>query len=297
MTAHVRAVTSTVDGLAVTRRRPPEPDPGMSASRPTVILVHGAMDRAASFGRVMRRLSHLDVLALDRRGYAGSLGAGVARTLADHVRDLCTVIDWTGASRVVLVGHSLGATIALRCAATAGPRVVSVGAFEPPVPELDGSRERIGGGAIEVGLRSGAEEAAEVFYRRMVGDATWDRLRDRDRAARRAEGPALLAELVDLRDGTARTEPADIDMPMVLGVGGLSAEQFRSGAEALHDLVGGSRLVEIAGAGHGAHLTHAGEFARYVQDVVAAADTGADPSRGANPFSAPAGAQPESPAR
>ena len=33
----------------------------------------------------------------------------------------------------------------------------------------------------------------------------------------------------------------------------------------------GSSLVEIPGAGHGAHLTHADEFARFVRTCVAAA--------------------------
>jgi pimeloyl-ACP methyl ester carboxylesterase len=61
------------------RRRAPDAPAG-----PAVVLVHGAMDRAASFGRVMRRLGDLDVVAYDRRGYAGSLGTGPATTLAEH---------------------------------------------------------------------------------------------------------------------------------------------------------------------------------------------------------------------
>ena len=66
------------------------------------------MDRAASFGRTMRRLGGVDVLAYDRRGYAGSLAAGVAPDLSTHAQDLAAVIRWAEPTRLVVVGHSLG---------------------------------------------------------------------------------------------------------------------------------------------------------------------------------------------
>ncbi len=267
-----RASTRTVDGLAVVHR-PASADrserrEGGTGDPTWVLLVHGAMDRAASFGRVARRLPEHDCLMLDRRGYAGSLDAGIAPTLGHHVDDIVRVIDGFAADRVVVVGHSLGGRLALELAARSDPRVLAVAAFEPPAPEWDGSRDRIGGGAIEIGLRDGPAAAAEHFYRAMVGEETWRRLRDRDKAARRAEGPALLAELVDLRDAPARLDPSSIDSPVLLGAGSTSSRALRSGALALHEAMVGSRFVEIAGAGHGAHLTHPGEFARFVRTAV-----------------------------
>ena len=244
-----------VDGLSVIRR---------PAEGPTVIFVHGAMDRATSFGRVMRRLPELDRIAMDRRGYGDSVDAGVAPTLVDHAEDVRLVIEWSGAGRVVVVGHSLGGRIALQLAELGDPRLVAVAAFESPAPELDGSRDRVGGGAIEVGLRDGPEAAAEHFYRRMVGDDTWSRLRDRDRTARRAEGPALLAELIDLRDGEDELVPESVMVPAAIGVGERSGDELRRGAHLLADRLPEATFTEIAGAGHGAHLTHPDEFARYV---------------------------------
>jgi pimeloyl-ACP methyl ester carboxylesterase len=260
------ATHAEVDGLAVVRRQ------GRSEGRsePTVVFVHGAMDRAASFGRVMRRLPGLDTVAVDRRGYGGSVRAGVATGLADHARDLLMVIEWAGATSVVVVGHSLGGTIALHLAESGDPRVRGLALFEAPVPALDGSRQRIGGGAIEVGLLEGPAAAAEHFYRRMVGDATWNRLRERDREARRSEGPALLAELVDLRDG-ADVDPKGLHLPALVGVGERSGSALRSGSSVLADLLPRATAAEIPGAGHGAHLTHPDEFARYVRAAVTAA--------------------------
>jgi len=287
--ATARTSTHEVRGLSVVHRPATGTDGGLDRATPPVrwvLLVHGAMDRAASFGRVMRRLPEHDCLAVDRRGYAGSQRGGIAPTLEHHVDDLVAVLDHFGADRVVVVGHSLGGRLALALAARRDPRVAAVAAFEPPAPELDGSRERIGGGAIEVGLREGPAAAAEHFYRGMVGDHTWGRLRDRDREARRAEGPALLAELVDLRDAPDRSDPGAIEVPVLLGVGELSAPAVRSGAVALREVLPGAPLVEIPGAGHGAHLTHPGEFAGFVRRAVALAAPGpAGPGRGgADPF-------------
>ena len=262
------ATTTSVDGLATVRRRRDDVDP----SRPTVVLVHGAMDRAASFGRVMRRLPDLDVLALDRRGYAGSLDAGVAMTLEDHVDDLMRIIEHSGAAHVVVIGHSLGGTIALQLATRSDARVVGIGAFECPMPSLDGSYASIGGGAVDVGDRDGPAAAAEFFYRLMVGEGTWDRLRPRDRDARRAEGPALLAELVDLRRPEASFALDRVRLPVVLGVGATSRRDLRNTTTGLGAVLPDAWMIEIAGAGHGAHLSHADDFARYVRACVARAE-------------------------
>lgn len=256
------------DGLAVVRRRPEDVDP----ERPAVVLVHGAMDRAASFGRTMRRLGDLDVSAYDRRGYAGSVDAGVASSIAEHAQDLARVIDLLGVPRVVVVGHSLGGTVAAQLSASGDERLVALAAFESPFPVLDDSFAEVGGGAVQVAEQDGPEAGAEHFYRLMVGDGTWARLRDRDRQARRAEGPALVAELVDLRRRDRALDPAVVTTPTLVGRGGVSSARMRGGAAALERRLPSARLADIDAAGHGAHLTHPDEFARYVRAAVALGD-------------------------
>lgn len=253
-----------VDGLAVTRRRPLDHDDG----RPSVVLVHGAMDRSASFGRTMRRLGEHDVATYDRRGYGGSTSAGTAGSIAEHAADLSAVLDWLDASEVVVVGHSLGGTIAAQLAAAADRRITALAAFESPFPLLDDSFDQVGGGAVQVGDEQGPEAAAEHFYRLMVGDQVWARLRERDRLARRAEGPALLAELRDLRRRDRALDPLVLDVPVLVGSGGLSSERLRDGARLLTERLAHARSYVIESAGHGAHLTHPDEFARYVDATV-----------------------------
>lgn len=274
MTAPAPLSTALVDGLAVTRRRPAD-----TGDAPTVVLVHGAMDRAASFGRTMRRLGHLDVVAYDRRGYAGSLDAGTAPDLEAHAQDLLAVLRWTNAEATVVVGHSLGGTIGAMAALAGAPGLSGLAAYESPFPVLDDSFDEIGGGALELGDREGAAAGAEHFYRLMVGDHTWSRLRPRDQAARRAEGPALMAELRSLRDRSRAVDPSSLGLPVLVGSGGLSSERMQSGARLLLAAVADGREDRIELAGHGAHLTHPDEFARYCTDAVAlaaAARTGRD---------------------
>ncbi len=257
--------TATVDGLAVMRRRPEHAE----ASTATVVLVHGAMDRAASFGRAMRRLGGVDVIAYDRRGYAGSIDAGTAPSIEAHATDLARIVEWSGADRPVVVGHSLGGTIAASSVLDLGLDLPAMAAFESPFPLLDDSFDQVGGGAVQVGLERGPADGAEHFYRLMVGDQVWSRLRERDRAARRAEGPALMAELSDLRDRARALDPERLTLPVLVGLGGVSSAHLRRSAELLLDRLPDGHRDQIDLAGHGAHLTHPDEFARYCRDAVA----------------------------
>jgi pimeloyl-ACP methyl ester carboxylesterase len=109
------------------------------------------------------------------------------------------------------------------------------------------------------------------FYRLLVGEQFWPRLRDRDRQARRAEGPALMAELTDMRDRSRALDPTGLTLPVLVGLGGVSSAHLRRSAELLLQHLPHGRRDQIDLAGHGAHLTHPDEFARYCRDAVALA--------------------------
>ncbi len=274
-----------VDGLAVTRRVRPDADP----SRPVVILIHGAMDRAASFGRVMRRLPELETITYDRRGYGGSNGAPLAArgslvgsgTIASHGEDLRTVMHHALESsptpgRVresVLVGHSLGGIVALWLASRNDPDVVGVGAFESPAPWLDDSFDTVGGGALDIAERQGDSEAGEYFYRMMIGEETFSRLRERDVAARRSEGHALVGELRSLRDPAQAFDLSTVKVPVVVGSGTASSQRMQGSARLMASAIPGAVEVRITDSGHGAHLTRPEAFANYVRECVSQAAT------------------------
>jgi pimeloyl-ACP methyl ester carboxylesterase len=223
------------------------------------------MDRSTSFGGVVRRLPDLHVLVYDRRGYAKSLHAGpIATSVAEHAADLLGLL--AGRSAVV-VGHSYGGDVALLAAIERPDVVRSVAAFEPPMPWMPWwpSAEETAGGLASTA--ASPDEAAEAFMRRIVGDDVWERLPARTRADRRAEGATLLPELASIRE-SAPFDPADVTVPVVLGCGTSTESHHRDGIDALTTALRDAEVVEINGAGHGAHVSHPDAFAAFVRTAV-----------------------------
>ncbi len=233
---------------------------------PVVVLVHGTLDRANSFRRVIRRLEELRVVTYDRRGYQDSRGSGPAVGLEGHIEDLLGVLEQVGGPAVV-VGHSLGGVVAIGAALAEPGRIASVGAFEPPmhwVPVEGRERGRMGGAFQD------PDAAVEAFFRGRVGDAAWERLEPAARADRLADGPALVAELASL-NGDAPFDVTELAVPVVFGGGGASDAFHKENVAWLADHVPGAERIEIPGAGHGAHLSHPDAFADFVRAAIASA--------------------------
>jgi len=235
---------------------------------PLVALLHGSMDRCAGFARVARRLAHLRVVRYDRRGYGRSRPHEGPFGMDQQVADLLEVL---GGRRAVAVGHSYGGNVVLATAARHPQSVVAVGVYEAPLSWLDWwPTSSAGSRAVAEGAAGNPADAGERFLRRMLGDHRWERLPERTKHDRRAEGAALVGELSDLR-AHPPWAPDDIHVPVVVGRGELSKAHQRSGPQWVAEHVPGAELVEIAGAHHGAHLSHPAEFAAFVERTVARA--------------------------
>jgi pimeloyl-ACP methyl ester carboxylesterase len=83
--------------------------------KPSLILVHGALDHARSWDWVARALrEQYHVYALDLRGHGNSGWApGATYSVAEHVLDLSALLDIIHDFPIRLVGHSLGGVIVL----------------------------------------------------------------------------------------------------------------------------------------------------------------------------------------
>ena len=246
-------------GLHVVER--PATDPGS----PTLVFVHGSLDRAESFRRVMRRLPELSIVIYDRRGYQGSRGAGTTG-LTGHIADLVAIlaeIRSRGAVSISAVGHSAGGDVVLGAALSDPGACDSVGAFEPPMPWLGfhpppDDRERI--------VKDPGDEA-ERFFSRMVSASAWQRLSHAERAGRRADGPALVADMLSMR-GDAPFNVMDLEVPAIFGMGSAaSASYHRQSVIWLGSHVPGAEVYEIE-SGHGAHLSRPDDFATFSRRVV-----------------------------
>lgn len=243
-----------------------------AAGAATVVLVHGSLDRAESFRRVMRRLPELAIVAYDRRGYQGSRGAGVV-DLHGHIADLVTILEEIGsrgAAPLGVVGHSLGGDVVIG-AALAEPRSCdAIGAFEPPMPWLGFRRTQPGDDRPRgwTPMADDPGDEAEHFFSRMVSPTAWQRLSHEGRAERRADGPALVADMASIR----REPPFDVmelSVPVVFGMGGLaSAPHHRASVDWLGSHVPGASTYEVLGGQHGSHLSHPDHFADFVRTVM-----------------------------
>ncbi len=244
-------MASPVAGLAVAERRIDEP-------LATLICVHGGLDRGGSFARLARRVDRFDVVAYDRRGYQGSRGAGPV-SLRDHADDLIALAKAEATHRPVIVfGHSFGGVVSFAAALREPSLFAVVINFEAPLPwVLERDHCRISPGADP-------SEEAERFFKRMVSAETWERLSSSERDSRRADGPALVADLSVL----IQPEPfrvADIEVPTVYAFGDWArAPYYRQLTAILHAQNPLIRSVELPGAGHGAHLSHPDQLARLI---------------------------------
>lgn len=258
-----RTVTARVSpsGLYMLDHAPAGKGPGS----PTILLVHGSMDRSTSFARVVARLPEFRVITYDRRGYrrsrtSSSAGAGAAG-LEGHVEDLVKILDEGVGDGVVLAGHSYGGTLAIATALRIPEGVASLFVFEPPLPWLDPSYRS----SPRAPASGNPAQAAEAFMRRMIGDERWERLPQRVKDLRRAEGPALVAETGDLRRSEPPFDVSGLRAPLTVGRGGLSSRRHRAAAAALAEAVPDAELVEIPAAAHGAHLSEPAAFAGLVR--------------------------------
>jgi pimeloyl-ACP methyl ester carboxylesterase len=231
--------------------------PADGAEAPRVVIVHGAMDRSASFGRVGRHLRDLHVVRYDRRGYGASAALGTG-TLDEHVEDLLRVLDGRPAT---VFGHSIGGVIALVAAERAPDLVPSLLAYESPEPWAPWWPQPKPRPA-----RDPADEA-EAFMRRAIGDRFWSRLPARTREARRSEGPALLADLVSLR-GAPPYDPARITVPVIAAAGAETTWWHLRATRELAEALPAGELAVVPDAEHGVHLAHPAAAAHLVRRAV-----------------------------
>jgi pimeloyl-ACP methyl ester carboxylesterase len=109
----------------------------------------------------------------------------------------------------------------------------------------------------------------------MVGASAWARLTEAGRESRRADGPALVADLRSLRGEGPPFDVTALDVPAVFGMGGPTTRpHHRRTVEWLGANVPVGVVYEIDGAQHGAHLSHPDHFALMTRLVIERGTTG-----------------------
>ena len=106
------------------------------AEAPILLALHGWLDNAASFSRLAPLLPQWRIIAVDLAGHGHSphRGEGAEYTLWSHIPDVLAIADTLGQQQLHLLGHSMGAIIAVAMAALVPGRVGSLTLIDGLMP-------------------------------------------------------------------------------------------------------------------------------------------------------------------
>ncbi len=139
---------------------------------PVVLVLHGITATQMAWLEVANQLPSVTLLAPDLRGRGRSAQLPGPYGFRAHVADLVALLDATGCSRVVVVGHSMGGFVALELAARHPDRVsrlvlvdggLPTGLPDDPVPP----------GGIDAVLGPAAARLAMTFASRQAYRDYW----------------------------------------------------------------------------------------------------------------------------
>jgi pimeloyl-ACP methyl ester carboxylesterase len=102
-------------------------------AHPAILLLHGLSSNAAFWGRLAAQLRGRRLIALDQRGHGASAAPETGYEPATLAADAAALIEELGLGRVVVAGHSWGATIALQLAADRPDLVAGLAVVDGPV--------------------------------------------------------------------------------------------------------------------------------------------------------------------
>jgi 3-oxoadipate enol-lactonase len=243
-------------------------------SGPDVVLIPGTFADRRTWSRVVGRLtSRFRCLLLDPRGTHESPDPGTPFTADDLATDAVAAMDAAGVAHAHLVGHSLGASVAIILAARHPDRVRRLVACSPAaVPDayqeailelwtaLAGSK--LPAQAVHLGLLINA------FGRGAFENGTVRAILDE--MNRRPMSRATIQRYIEC-DRRLDLTPVmkNVDATTLVIVGSQDALTGVDQARLVAEGVPGARLQVIDGVGHGVHLEAPMAFARLVAAFLA----------------------------
>lgn len=222
----------------------------------TVVFIHGGAHDHSVWGLQTRYLAHhgYAVLAPDLPGHGRSEGAALRR-IEDLAAWLVALLDAAAVPKAALVGHSMGALVALELAARFPERVEAVAligvAFpmrvSPELLEATRNDEPRAHGMINVW-----SHAAVAHFPGNPGPGFWV-IGENLRLMQRAKRGVLHADFSACNDYAAGLErAAQIRCPALLLSGHRDQMTPPRHARALAAAIPGASFVELEGSGHNA---------------------------------------------
>jgi pimeloyl-ACP methyl ester carboxylesterase len=231
---------------------------------PSVLLLHATLAHGGAWNGVAGLLAdRFHITAPDMVGHGRGPAADPARDYHDQVTEQAAAL--MPQAPFHLVGHSFGATVALRLAIEHAPRILSLTLFEPVLfaaapdgPEKRDNAERLAQvrSLVAAGDTNGA---ARAFLSDWGSGEDFDALPE-GQAARMAERMWIVgAQRASLHQDSARLLPrlADVSCRVLLMRGTRSPPVIGRILDGLEDGLSRVRRSLIHGAGHMAPVTHA----------------------------------------
>lgn len=243
---------AAADGVALSARHWGDPDRRLS------ILLHGGGANSSWWMPMVETLCRdRRLVALDFRGH-GDSDQPAERVVGAFHGDVESLVTHLGVRRYALVGHSMGAHVALDHAAR-HPEVEAVVAIEPAkgAPKTDNRRARL---ALAARRTYRSREEAIARYRFLPAALAAPESLRRQIAERsiQREPDGRYGYKFDPRWFQLPSAPpaprCDIRCPVLLIRGEESGLLTAEGARALQSELPDARLLEIPGVGHNVHL-------------------------------------------
>jgi non-heme chloroperoxidase len=245
-----------------------------------VVLLHGVTDSWRSFDPLLAALPPtVHAYAVTQRGHGGSDKPAAGYRYADFAADVVAFLDAVGVPKAVIVGHSMGAVVALRVACTAPERVAGLfllGAVPTWAEhsELQSLWDAAIGTFADPIDRGFVHEFQASTVARPLDEAWLDVF-----VAESLKAPARVwrAAFAELLHGDFSAELSNITAPTVVLWGDRDGLARRAERDALTAALPGAQVVDDTGGGHAIHWETparvAGDIVRFVAGLPAATST------------------------
>jgi pimeloyl-ACP methyl ester carboxylesterase len=234
-----------------------------------VVLVHGAISDYRSWRRqtaLPPQGFRLIAVSLRHHYPEPWNGKGEMYSVKQHAEDLAAFIERLGVGPVFLVGHSRGATVAVKTASARPALVRKLILMEGP---FDAFQPRSESGQIKSPARAVMGAVRQRFEQEDIDGGlqvwadrdsagTWARQSEQDRQMRRDNAWTLIADGGD--NPVSCADLATLRMPVLLMQGENSPGRLVSIVDATHKCLPSAERATIPDAGHSMHVMNPAGF-------------------------------------
>lgn len=209
------------------------------------------------------------VISPDMRGFGGSdLGQG-SPSIADMADDVAALMDSLGIATATVGGLSMGGYVSLAFAARHRERLEGLILADTRAAADSDAARAARAEAITLVRSQGVAPYLERQLPALLSPSASEQVRDRVRSIGQQKPDGVCAGLIALRDRPdRRAELPGIVCPTLVIVGGADRISPPVEMAEIARAISGSRLTEIAGAGHLSNLEKPAEFVAAVADFI-----------------------------